>query len=235
MNDTGNSDILSTPIHKLVTWGIIDSILILAMLGGNILTICAVKLSRKLSAVLSNQFIFSLALSDIMVAISFPYHYAFFIDYTLHKTRELCVLRFAFTILACASSISNLLGIAMDRYIAIVYPLHYSRYMTKKVAVIIIISTWAAALGISSIPIFWNAWEDGRKCTLHTVLAKDYTNFVITPMFASVWVSMLVVYVRIWREATGHARRLRNTTSYQHGKNFNDSKSVQVTNVLFIK
>lgn len=216
------------PTYRLIIWGVIDSILILAILTGNILTICAVKWSRKLSAVLSNQFIFSLAISDIMVAISFPYHFAFFVVETLSTTRELCLLRFVFIILACSSSMSNLLGIATDRYIAIVYPLHYSRYMTKKVAVIIILTVWILAFAVSSVPIYWNTWNIENECTLLQVLTPEYVNFIICPMFASIWISMLLVYLRIWREATGHAKRLRKSTRYQYGKNFNDSKSVQV-------
>lgn len=217
------------PLYLLISVGILDLSLILAMLAGNILTICAVKFSKKLSAVLSNQFIFSLALSDIMVAITFPYHYAFFITETLSRISGLCIVRFVLTILACSSSICNLLGIAMDRYIAIVYPLHYSRYMTKKVAIIVIISSWILAIGISIVPIFWNKWNEEDQCTsLHKVLATEYVNCVIIPMFASVWIGMLLVYTRIWKEATGHAKRLKNSTNYRYGKNCNDSKSVQV-------
>lgn len=217
------------PFYVLVLLGVIDSLLILIMLCGNILTICAVKLSRKLSAVLSNQFIFSLALSDIMVALSLPYHYAFFIKEILSTTRELCLLRIVLTILACSSSIGNLIGIAMDRYIAIIYPLHYSRYMTRKVAIVIIISGWIASLNISTIPIFWNRWNQEDKCvSINKVLTPGYINFILIPMFATIWIGMFLVYMRIWREATGHAKRLRNSTNCQYGKMWNDSKSVQV-------
>ncbi|XP_031347147.1 histamine H2 receptor [Photinus pyralis] len=217
------------PLYVLILAGVVDGLLMLFVLCGNVLTICAVKLSRKLSAVLSNQFILSLALSDIMVAISLPYHFVFFMEGGLHANSVFCVLRIVLTILGCASSIGNLIGIALDRYVAIVYPLHYGRFMTKKVAVAIIITGWAVSIVISLLPSFWNQWNETDRCvSINKVLPNEYINFVLIPMFLMVLIGMFVVYTRIWKEATGHARRLRNSTSYQYGKMWNDSKSVQV-------
>lgn len=48
---------------------------------------------------------------------------------------------------------------------------------------------------------------------------------VITPSFSLIWMVMLVVYWRIWREAAGHARRLRAAA---HSGTPSDWKSVQV-------
>lgn len=164
-----------------------------------------------------------------MVAISLPYHFVFFIEETLNTTSKFCVLRLVLTILGCASSIGNLIGIAMDRYIAIIYPLHYGRFMTKKVAILIISSGWGLSIGISLVPTFWNKWNETDKChSINKVLPDEYINCILIPMFATIWIGMFVVYMRIWREATGHARRLRHSTNYQTGRMWNDSKSVQM-------
>lgn len=56
-----------------------------------------------------------------------------------------------------------------SRYIAIVHPLHYSRYMTKVVTRLLMSATWSVALCISCIPIFWNDWEDGVLCEMNEV------------------------------------------------------------------
>lgn len=56
-----------------------------------------------------------------------------------------------------------------SRYIAIVHPLHYSRYMTKVVTRLLMSATWSVALCISCIPIFWNDWEDGVSCEMNEV------------------------------------------------------------------
>lgn len=111
----------------VVVWAILDGILLVAILSGNILTILAVRCSRRLRGVISNQFVLSLAISDILVGLTLPYHLAFYLSTELGDSKRLCLLRFFLVIMACCVSIWNLIAIALDRYIAICYPLHYSR------------------------------------------------------------------------------------------------------------
>lgn len=110
-----------------LTWAILDGILLVLILCGNILTILAVRCSRRLRSVISNQFVLSLAISDILVGLTLPYHLAFFLNTQLGESKPFCLLRFFLVIMACCVSIWNLIAIALDRYIAICYPLHYSR------------------------------------------------------------------------------------------------------------
>lgn len=113
--------------QEFVVWAILDGILLVAILCGNILTILAVRYSRRLRSVISNQFVLSLAVSDILVGLTLPYHLAFYLNTQLGESKHFCLLRFFLVILACCISIWNLIAIALDRYIAICYPLHYSR------------------------------------------------------------------------------------------------------------
>lgn len=55
------------------------------------------------------------------------------------------------------------------RYIAIVHPLHYSRYLTKVVTRLLMSTTWSVAVCISCIPMFWNDWHDGVSCEMNMV------------------------------------------------------------------
>lgn len=112
---------------NLAFWAVIDGVLLVFIVGGNILTILAVRFSRRLRTVISNLFILSLAISDMVVGFTLPYHLAFYMGSNLGNDRGWCLLRFFLIILACCVSIWNLIAIAVDRYIAIVYPLHYSR------------------------------------------------------------------------------------------------------------
>lgn len=224
---------LEFSVNEIVIWGVIDFVLMLVIIAGNILTISALKLSRKLSAMLSNQFLFSLALSDIMVGLSLPYHYSFYLIIAMNYDKTWCILRFAFISLACSSSICNLLGTATDRYIAIVHPLQYSRYMTRQVAVIIICASWTVSFLLATVPIYWNSWQNDSVCALSAVLPVEYVSFVIMPFFGSVWTAMLVLYLRIWREAACHAKRMSQISNYQCA--FSDTKSVQVKLVNYKK
>lgn len=230
-NDTvinGGDDVLYNK-DGVILWGIIDLVIIVFTLAGNILTAVAIKTCRKLNAVLSNQFIFNLAISDIMVAVFIPYHYAFSIGNTLGTQKTTCLLRFILICLACSCSIFNLLTIAADRYIAIVHPLHYGRYVTKRVAYGVIAYGWIACFTLATVPLYWNTWETADRCELDGVLPAQFLNFVITPLFVLIWLAMLLVYFRIWREASGHAKRLKSTAKYCNGAGLNDSKSVQVS------
>lgn len=112
---------------EFLVWAILDGILLVLILCGNILTILAVRCSRRLRSVISNQFVLSLAISDILVGLTLPYHLAFFLSTQLGESKPFCLLRFFLVIMACCVSIWNLIAIALDRYIAICYPLHYSR------------------------------------------------------------------------------------------------------------
>lgn len=214
--------------NGVILWGTIDTFIIIFTLSGNVLTLCAIALSRKLSSVISNHFIFSLALADILVALLMPYHYAFYVLDYLGANKSTCLLRFVLICLACSCSIYNLLAIAGDRYVAIVYPLHYGRYMTKRAAMGVILMGWVVSFTHATVPVYWNGWDERSRCELNEVLSKEYVNYVMTPMFGLIWLAMLLLYLRIWREASGHAKRMRNTTCYGSGAVPSDSKSVQV-------
>lgn len=97
-------------------WTIIDGLLMIFILWGNTLTILAVTLSRRLSNLISNKFVLNLAISDLSVGLTLPYHLAFYLNDDLGRMKITCVLRFILITLACCASIINLILIAVDRY-----------------------------------------------------------------------------------------------------------------------
>lgn len=119
-------------LSGIVLWATIDGFLFLAVVTGNLLTISAIVLSRKMSRVVSNHFILSLAISDLFVGLVIPYHMMFYIRPDFGKVRYLCLTKLALVSLACIASLLNIIGIAIDRFVAIIYPLHYNKFMTKR-------------------------------------------------------------------------------------------------------
>lgn len=112
-----------------ILWLAINAVLFVLILGGNILTIVAVRTCRHLRSVISNLFILSLAVSDFCVGLALPYHLVFYMGSDIGAMRAPCLLRFFFLICACCVSMLTLISIAVDRYIAVVYALHYRRYL----------------------------------------------------------------------------------------------------------
>ncbi|XP_055596314.1 histamine H2 receptor [Uranotaenia lowii] len=218
-------DRVSAINEDLLIWAIIDGILVACILSGNILTILAVRYHRRLRSLISNLFVLSLALSDIFVGLTLPYHLAFYMGNELGRYKHFCLLRFFILIVACSVSIWNLIAIAVDRYIAICYPLHYTRLMTKRAALSILGFGWLLAFTLGMIPVIWNRWETAMECEFDELLYPWYVAGVITPIFSIVWLCLLVVYWRIWREAAKHAKQLR---AHNAREGSSDWKSVQV-------
>lgn len=214
--------------ENVVLWTLIDGILFILIVCGNCLTIAAVQFSRRLRSVVSNLFILSLAISDLLVGLTIPYHLAFYLDVTLGESHVMCIMKFFFNIVACCVSIWNLIAIAVDRYIAIVYPLHYSRWITKRKAVTVILIGWLAGCIMGAIPVFWNNWETSTECEFDEILPPWYMAGIVTPVFSTIWLCMLTLYWRIWREAYKHAKQLRASITGLHDGGHSDWKSVQV-------
>lgn len=155
-----------------VFWILMDCVLLVAIVLGNVLTILAIAWARRLRNVVSNYFILNLAVSDLMVGVTLPYHLAFYVDDTLHRNKSVCISRFVMFSLACGGSMYNLIAIAIDRYVAIVYPLSYNAYATKRRVLLIIVVAWICTMGVSSIPIYWNCFDPAQICELETVLPR---------------------------------------------------------------
>lgn len=213
-------------VHVIV-WFVVDLIIMFTTISGNLLTLFAIILCRRLSQTVSNYFIFSLALSDLLVGVTIPYHFFFSVGITLGANKQTCILRFMLVILACSSSIYSLLAIAADRYVAVVHPLHYNKYMSKRIVSGIIIFGWFCSFLFGAVIFYYNEWDEDSYCTLHQTIPRGYLTYGLTPMFISVWLAVLVVYLKIWRVAAKHARRIKKETKNQDVF-INDSKSVQV-------
>ncbi|XP_016845621.1 histamine H2 receptor [Nasonia vitripennis] len=214
------------PPSCCMCWVVADVVVLIVILLGNILTILAVRLSRRLRNVTSNQLILSLAISDLVVGVAVLYHLFFFVNRFLSANKATCLLRFALLACGCCASFGNVTAIAIDRYLAIVHPLKYPEYVTDKVVYGTIGFVWSCAIFISTMPTYWNNYDVNNGCELGTVVPRYFTVAILTPMFLTVWLSIFLLYWRIWKEAKTHAQRWKRNGFL----NFDSShwKSIQV-------
>uniref|UniRef100_A0A1B6EET2 G-protein coupled receptors family 1 profile domain-containing protein n=3 Tax=Clastoptera arizonana TaxID=38151 RepID=A0A1B6EET2_9HEMI len=190
-------------------WLFLDGVLFVVILCGNVVTLYVLRTSFQFSPLVSNQFVLSLALSDMLVGLTLPYHMAFYVLPYLATIKHTCILKFVFILFACCASILNVTAIAADRYFAIMHPFRYERIMNNRMARTILCCGWFHAIIFSTIPLYWNRWEQCEPCELGRVLPRYYTTAVITPAFCIVWAVMFIIYWRIWKQAVIQVNKLR--------------------------
>ncbi|XP_009896116.2 D(1) dopamine receptor [Dryobates pubescens] len=128
-------------------------LLILSTLLGNTLVCVAVVRFRHLCSKVTNVFVVSLAVSDLLVALLvMPWKAASQVA-GYWPFGAFCEVWVAFDIMCSTASILHLCIISLDRYWAISNPFCYQRRMRQPVAFITIAVAWLLSLLISFIPV----------------------------------------------------------------------------------
>ncbi|KAF2363285.1 G protein-coupled receptor rhodopsin-like [Trinorchestia longiramus] len=217
---------------KLIIMG---GIILVAILG-NILVIVSISLNRKLHS-LANQFLVSLATADIMVAVCvMSFNASVQLSGKWMFGTIICDLWNSFDVYFSTVSILHLCCISMDRYYAIIKPLEYPIYMTRKVVLFMITISWLLPTLISFLPIFlgWYATADYLQVR---VLEPESCTFEVNAGYAllssclSFWVPctvMLVMYFRIFQEARKQeAAIMSRTNSSSHMNHSRRKRPIQ--------
>ncbi|XP_061659101.1 dopamine receptor D1b [Syngnathoides biaculeatus] len=208
---------------KRVLTGCFLSLLIFTTLLGNTLVCVAVTKFRHLRSKVTNFFVISLAISDLLVAILvMPWKAATEIV-GFWPFGAFCNIWVAFDIMCSTASILNLCVISVDRYWAISSPFRYERKMTPRVACLMISVAWTLSVLISFIPVQLN-WHKAQT-TSYTELNRTYSgelppdncdsslnrSYAISSSLISFYIPvaiMIVTYTRIYRIAQKQIRRI---------------------------
>ncbi|KAK7137466.1 hypothetical protein R3I94_013193 [Phoxinus phoxinus] len=199
--------------------GTVLSVLILWTLFGNVLVCAAVLRFRHLRAKVTNIFIVSLAVSDLLVAVLVMPWKAVTEVTGFWPFGAFCDIWVAFDIMCSTASILNLCVISLDRYWAISSPFRYERKMTPRVACVMIGALWSLSVLISFIPVqldWHKASEPGSNAsdaraaedTCDSSLSREYA---ISSSLISFYIPvaiMIVTYTRIYRIAHIQIRRI---------------------------
>lgn len=229
------------PPHRVLT-GCVLALLIIWTLLGNFTVCAAVYRFRHLRAKVTNIFIVSLALSDLLVAVLVMPWKAVAEVAGFWPFGGFCKTWLACDIMCSTASILNLCVISVDRYWAISSPFRYERSMNKKVASVMIGVTWTVSVVISFLPVQldWHraeisdpAVEDlafhGVDGSCDSSLSRTYA---ISSSLISFYIPvaiMIVTYTRIYRiarmqirmissleRAAEHAQSCRSDASVHH-------------------
>ncbi|XP_002734435.1 adenosine receptor A2b-like [Saccoglossus kowalevskii] len=204
MNNTaavGQASHIATVIHCTIL-----STLLVLIIAGNGLMIYAI-LSTSRLRITTNYFIVSLAISDMLVGlVVIPINFAF--PTALLKGYTTCLQVACFTVVVCTSSITNIVAVTIDRYLAITSPLKYHAIMTSRRAIVTISLVWVYAFTIGFLPVMgWR--EKASTCQRGEVYAPGYAVFLfITGLVFPVAIST-VLYCRILKEANRQTMRIQ--------------------------
>ncbi|XP_061453745.1 adenosine receptor A1-like [Rhineura floridana] len=188
-----------------------ESLTALFSVVGNLLICTVILRSRKLRAVVTNYFLVSLAVADILVgAVAIPC--AQFTDMGLPRYRpQLCLLMLCTLLVFTQASVFGLLAIAVERYISILKPFQYQSLMSPRNSLLVILASWVLAILIGLLPMM--GWHDplpaNGECQFNSIITDTYMvyfNFMAC-MLAPLLV-MMVLYGRIFLEVKRQIRKV---------------------------
>ncbi|XP_064615422.1 glucose-dependent insulinotropic receptor-like [Liolophura sinensis] len=158
---------------------------------------------------------------------------------------ELCLVRMGFVISACVASLYCMTWIAIDRYIAIIYPLRYPQKMTVKRACFIIVCIWTGCFLIGFAPLTgWNVGVYHQYCSFSYIMSPTYLVFLFVSGFVLPMLVIIIVYWRLFEKARVHFKRIlaietviaqnehADQRSYHTGHSHRNWKSVRILMVL---
>ncbi|XP_026774633.3 D(1) dopamine receptor [Pangasianodon hypophthalmus] len=217
-----DSGLLESDQSTRVLTGCFLSLLILSTLLGNMLVCAAVTKFRHLRSKVTNFFVISLAVSDLLVAILVMPWKAVTEIVGFWPFGSFCDIWVAFDIMCSTASILNLCVISVDRYWAISSPFRYERKMTPKVAFVMISIAWTLSVLISFIPVQLN-WHKVQPVSLplqntsHGAPLTDNCDsslnrtYAISSSLISFYIPvaiMIVTYTQIYRIAQKQIKRI---------------------------
>ncbi|XP_069786514.1 5-hydroxytryptamine receptor 1E [Narcine bancroftii] len=208
------------------------SVIMLLATTLNSAVITAICLTKKLHQP-ANYLICSLALTDLLVAISvMPISIVYISMEVWVLGYIICEAWLSLDMTFCTCSILHLCVIALDRYWAITDAVQYASKRTTKRAATMILAVWAISVFISMPPLFWRS-HGVRGPEEQCVIMHDHAIYTIYSTFGAFYVPLaliLILYYRIYHAAKtlfqkrGSSRHLGSRSSANQSSGYTSCK-----------
>ncbi|XP_028654767.2 trace amine-associated receptor 13c-like [Erpetoichthys calabaricus] len=137
---------------------IFSTVSVMLAIFGNLLVVISVSHFKQLHTP-SNLLVLSLAVADFLVGISLmPFRIIKIIDNCWYFGDKFCYLNFVIDCMLTSVSMSNLVFIAIDRYIAVCDPLLYSAKVTVPVTQLSITTSWFSSIFYTWVIMFFKGF-----------------------------------------------------------------------------
>jgi len=218
-----NSTFSQTAFHHHLIFKIFSAtimvVIIIAALVGNLLVLYAFFSYHRLRSNVTNYYIASLALSDLLTAtLVVPIELDQFIKNGVWTHGEvICQIWTTMYLLSAPGSIINLCAVTLDRFIVLRVPLRYTEIMTPRRAMIVIMLLWTYALVTACLPVF--GWRDhsfehfvidvpnGKSC--YFVISSNYVILINIANFLIPMIFMAICWSLIYQIARRHQQRVK--------------------------
>ncbi|KAF6727327.1 D(3) dopamine receptor [Oryzias melastigma] len=179
-------------------YAMLYSLLILAIVFGNVLVCLAVLRERSLQTT-TNYLVVSLAVADLLVA-SLVMPWAVYLEVVGGAwlfSRLYCNIFVTLDVMMCTASILNLCAISIDRYTAVVMPVLYNTtHCSRKRVFAMIATVWVLAFAVSCPLLFgFNTTDDPMVCSISN---PDFVIYSSVVSFYLPFIVTLLVYIRIY-------------------------------------
>uniref|UniRef100_A0A8C1IEK6 Trace amine-associated receptor 13c-like n=1 Tax=Cyprinus carpio TaxID=7962 RepID=A0A8C1IEK6_CYPCA len=169
----------------------------------NLLVIISISHFKKLYTQ-TNLIILSLAVADMLIGLVMPIEASRLIEVCWYFGDTFCGLFLAITALLISASLSNLVLIAVDRYVAVCHPLLYPQKITTTKTLISICLSWVCCLTSSTAFVINNGYFDIShktnvcygECSLMISFAWRITDLIMCFIFPCILIISL--YLRIF-------------------------------------
>ncbi|KAH3787740.1 5-hydroxytryptamine receptor 4-like [Dreissena polymorpha] len=248
LNSSSGPPPMYEPIERYIISAVLFLFPCLTMLG-NVMVIVAVLTHKRLQTV-TNAFVVSLAIADIMVAILvMPFGiYQQFNNKNWQLGRTWCLITTSFDVMFTTTSIFNLSCLAIDRYLAICRPFTHE-LLTRRKVILMLSFCWSVPILISFVPILlqWNHIgieeyvncafppEDTSHCAF--VVNKGFALICSSIAFYIPTVFIVICNVHIFRIARMQAKQIRmlELSAHKHhrkGRLKHETKAAKTVGII---